>query len=101
MNISRCKSEAILAFRQDKNVCNFLYIWLKWWNMEAVEQVSTFAKIVDKLRGMNDAELNNAYLKLFKEDLEEEWDILTKELTFGDATDEDILFSIQKSRYNK
>lgn len=69
--------------------------------MEAVEQVSTFAKIVDKLRGMNDAELNNAYLKLFKEDLEEEWDILTKELTFGDATDEDILFSIQKSRYNK
>ena len=69
--------------------------------METVEQVSTFAKIVDKLRVMNDDELNNAYLKLFKEDLEEEWDVITKDLTFGDATDDDIVSAIQKNRYNK
>jgi len=69
--------------------------------MISQEPVSTFARIVDKLRVMDEEELKGAYVKLFQNDLEKEWEEITGDLTFGDATDEDILIAVQKSRYNK
>ena len=64
------------------------------------EEVSVFAKMVDKLRIMNDAELKLAYLRLFKEDLARQWEEITSDATFGAATDEDILKAIQEVRYH-
>jgi hypothetical protein len=65
------------------------------------EEVSTFARMVDKLRLMNEAELKLAYIRLFKEDLAKQWETITSEATFGDSTDEDIVTAIQEARYPK
>jgi len=67
--------------------------------MEVQQQASTFALIIDKLRLMEEGELKNAYVKLFQEDLEKEWENITKDLDFGNAGDEDIIRAVQKKRY--
>ena len=69
--------------------------------INAQEPVSTFARIVDKLRSMDEDGLKHAYVKLFQNDLEGEWETITKDMSFGDATDEDIVKAIQKNRYKK
>jgi len=76
-----------------------VYLSIKTSIMTAQEPVSTFARIVDKLRVMDEDELEHAYLKLFQQGLEDEWEEITGELNFGDATDEDIVTAIQKNRY--
>jgi hypothetical protein len=63
------------------------------------EKVSTFALIVDKLRGMDEAELKLVYMKLFKDDIIRDWAELTSQMNFGDTTDEDILKAVQEKRY--
>ena len=65
------------------------------------ERVSTFAWIVDKLRLMDEAELKHAYLKLFQDELDKEWEDITEDMNFGDATDEDIVKGVRENRYKK
>ncbi len=65
------------------------------------EQVSTFARIVDKLRLMDEAELKHAYLRLFQDEIEKEWMDITKDMDFGDTTDEDIVKAIQENRLKR
>lgn len=63
------------------------------------ENVSTFARMVDKLRTMDEAELKLAYLRLFKNDLAKEWESITSEMDFSMISDEEIVAAIQKTRY--
>ena len=63
------------------------------------ENVSTFARIVDKMRTMDEAELKLLYIQLFKDDLIKEGNEITSKMNFGNATDEDIVNAIQKRRY--
>jgi hypothetical protein len=65
------------------------------------ERVSTFAKIVDRLRNKNEEELKLLYIKFFRDDLAKKWEDLTSEMNFGDATDEDIVNAIQKKRHSR
>ncbi len=65
----------------------------------ANQQPSTFARIVDKLRFMDEAELKLAYMKLFKKEIEEEWTRITSDANFGDTTDEEIVAAIQRKHY--
>jgi hypothetical protein len=65
------------------------------------DDVSDFARIVDKLRLMDDKELRQVYLNLFKNELVKEWEDITRDMNFGDATDEDIVKAIEKKRYSK
>jgi hypothetical protein len=63
------------------------------------EEISTFARMVDKLRLMNDAELKLAYIRLFKDDLAKQWEEITSKATFSEASDSDIVAAIQEGRY--
>ena len=63
------------------------------------ENVSTFARMVDKLRTVDKAELKLAYLRLFKNDLAKEWESITSEMDFSKISDEEIVAAIQKTRY--
>ena len=62
---------------------------------------SAFAQMVDKLRNKSDAELKMLYLKFFVNDLKEEWQNITKEADFSNASKEDIIKAIQKNRYGQ
>jgi len=63
------------------------------------ENVSTFARMVDKLRTVDKAELKLAYIRLFKNDLAKEWESITSEMDFSKISDEEIVAAIQKTRY--
>lgn len=63
------------------------------------ETVSTFARIVDKMRTMDEAELKLLYIQVFKDELINEWKEATAEMNFKDVTDEDIVKAIQNKRY--
>ena len=63
------------------------------------ENVSTFARMVDKLRTVDEAELKLAYILLFKNDLAKEWESITSEMDFSKISDEEIVAAIQKTRY--
>lgn len=67
----------------------------------ATEQISTFAQIVDKLRNKSEDDLKLLYIKFFRDEIVKNWEHLTSEMNFGDATDEDIVESMQKKRYSK
>lgn len=67
----------------------------------ATEQISTFAQIVDKLRDKSEDDLKLLYIKFFRDEIVKNWENLTSEMNFGDATDEDIVESMQKKRYSK
>jgi hypothetical protein len=64
------------------------------------EETSIFAKIVDKLRLMDEAELKLAYMRLFKEDLAKKWEDVSSKANFNDATEEEIIKVIQEARYS-
>lgn len=60
---------------------------------------SAFAQMVDKLRNKSEAEIKILYLKFFGNELKEEWQNITKEADFSNATAKDIIKAIQKNRY--
>jgi hypothetical protein len=64
------------------------------------EETSTFGKMVDKLRLMDEAELKPAYIRLFKEDLANKWQDVSSEANFNDTTEEEIIKVIQEARYS-
>jgi len=64
------------------------------------ENVSDFARIVDKPRLMDEKELKQVYINLFQNDLEKEWTDITQNMNFGTATDEEIAKAIEKVRYS-
>lgn len=57
------------------------------------ETPSTFALMVDKLRMMNEAELNLAYIQLFRDELAKEWEDITSQGSYGEISDEEIIAS--------
>jgi hypothetical protein len=63
-------------------------------------QPSTFAQMVDQLRTKSEAELKMLYLQFFKNDLSEEWKNIAQSADFKNASEEDIVKAIQKSRYS-
>lgn len=67
--------------------------------MQAMQQPSTFAQIIDKLRDKSEEELKQLYLQLSTSDLIDEWKNLTENAVFGNAAEEDIVKAIQKKRY--
>jgi len=62
--------------------------------------LSTFAQIVDKLRNKSEEELKLLNLKFFSNELNDEWETITRESDFKSATEEDIVKAIQKNRYS-
>ncbi len=64
------------------------------------EEVSTFARMVDKLRKMDEAELKLAYIKLFEDEISEKWKKLVDEINFGNVADEEITNAFTEQRYS-
>ena len=64
------------------------------------QQSSTFAQMVDKLRDKSEAELKILYLRLFKNELKNEWKEIVKDSSFKKISEEDIIKVIQKNRYS-
>lgn len=62
-------------------------------------QPSTFAQMVDKLRNKSEAELKALYMRFFVNELNDEWQSITKSADFKNATEDDIVKAIQKNRY--
>lgn len=62
---------------------------------------SAFAQMVDKLRDKSEEELKSLYIKLFDNELKEEWQSITKDADFKNATEEDIIKAIQQNRYGQ
>lgn len=63
------------------------------------KEVSTFALMVDKLRKMDEAELKLAYIRLFKEDILEQWKVLTEEMKLMEVPEDEITEAFLKQRY--
>jgi len=69
-------------------------------NIKFIEpQPSLFAQMVDKLRNKSEAELKMLYLRFFKNEIQNEWKMITRDANFKKITEEDIIKSIQKKRY--
>jgi hypothetical protein len=69
-------------------------------NIKFIEpQPSLFAQMVDKLRNKSEAELKMLYLHFFKNEIQNEWKMITRDANFKKITEEDIIKSIQKKRY--
>ena len=69
--------------------------------METAQQpsLSTFAKIVDKLRNKSQEELRMLYIKFFSNELIDEWKNITQGADFKNANEAEIIKAIQKNRY--
>ena len=63
------------------------------------QPISTFAKMVDKLRTKSEDELKMLYIKLFSNELIEEWNNITSDNDFNNTNEEVIIKAIQKNRY--
>lgn len=63
--------------------------------------VSTFAKMVDKLRNKSEEELKMLYAKFFSKELIDEWKNITHNTDFNGSNDDEIIKAIQKNRYHK
>ena len=61
--------------------------------------VSTFAKMVDKLRNKSEEELKMLYNKFFSNELIDEWKNITHNADFNGSNDDEITKSVQKNRY--
>ena len=59
---------------------------------------SAFALMVDKLRNKSEEEIKMLYVKFFENELKEEWQSITKESDFKNATEEDIIKAILQNR---
>lgn len=69
--------------------------------METAQQpsLSTFAKIVDRLRNKSEEELKMLYIKFFSNELIDEWKNITQAADFKNANEAEIIKAIQKNRY--
>lgn len=69
--------------------------------METTQEqpISTFAKMIDKLRNKSEDELKMLYIKLFSTELIDEWKNITEDSDFGNVYEEEIVKVIQKNRY--
>jgi hypothetical protein len=63
------------------------------------QQPSAFAQMIDKLRNKSEDELKMLYVQFFSNELNEEWKRITSEADFSNASEEDIINAIQRSRY--
>jgi hypothetical protein len=61
--------------------------------------ISTFAKMVDKLRNKSEDELKVLYIKLFSNELIDEWKNITADTDFNNVNEDEIVKAIQKNRY--
>lgn len=68
--------------------------------MEALNQPSVFADLVDRLRYKSEEELKRLYAIFFREDLENEWKQISFKGNFSEVSEEDIISAIQKKRYS-
>ncbi len=64
-----------------------------------VQQTSTFAEMVDKLRFKSEEELKHLYLIFFQEELESEWKNITKDVDMEGVSEEMIISTIMANRY--
>lgn len=64
-----------------------------------VQQTSTFAEMVDKLRFKSEEELKQLYLIFFQEELENEWKTITKDVDMEGVSEEVIVATIMANRY--
>lgn len=69
-------------------------------NTQQDYSVSLFAQMIDKLRGKSEEELKMLYLKLFADELIDEWKAMMDKTDFSKATDEEIIQAIIKNRYS-
>ena len=69
--------------------------------MEIIQEqpISTFAKMIDKLRNKSEDELKMLYIKLFSTELIDEWKNITEDADFGNVDEREIVKAIQKIRY--
>ena len=65
-----------------------------------IQQPSAFAQLVDQLRNKSEAELKMLYLHFFKNELQNEWNTITKNTDLKKASEQDIIHVIQKNRYH-
>lgn len=68
-------------------------------NMQSIQPPSAFAQIVDQLRNKSERELKLLYLRLFQNELQDEWKAITKDANFKNSTENDIIKAIKKNRY--
>lgn len=68
-------------------------------SMDFIQSPSPFAQLVDRLRDKSEAELKMLYMRLFSEELEQEWKDITASADFTGVSDEDIVKQIQQNRY--
>lgn len=69
--------------------------------METTQEqpISTFAKMVDKLRTKSEDELKMLYIKLFSSELIDEWKDITADIDSDNMNEEEIITAIQRNRY--
>ncbi len=79
--------------------CSFVILIKPYKMIVETEAVSTFALMVDKLRTMDEAQLKLAYIKLFSDEINKEWESITSRANFGDISDEEIISRMEKRRY--
>lgn len=68
-------------------------------NIQSIQPPSAFAQIVDQLRNKSERELKMLYLRLFQNELQDEWKAITKDANFKNSTENDIIKAIKKNRY--
>jgi hypothetical protein len=59
----------------------------------------TFKQIVEKLQTLNEAELKQAYVRLFNDDINNQWKKLSEESSLNEVSEEEIDAAFLKSRY--
>jgi len=59
----------------------------------------TYLKIVEKLQTLSEAELKLAYTRLFQDDLNRQWQILSEGSNLNQVEEEEIDAAFLKSRY--
>ena len=62
-------------------------------------QSPTFTQIVEKLQTLSEAELKLAYVRLFKDDLNNQWKKLSEQSSLNEVSEKEIDAAFLKSRY--
>ncbi len=62
-------------------------------------QSPTYLKIVEKLQTLTESELKLAYTRLFQDDLNRQWQMLSEGSSLNQVAEEDIDAAFLKSRY--
>jgi len=68
-------------------------------NISPQSSPSAFAQIVDALKDRPEDELKLLYQRLFSTEIKKEWEAITSEATFNNASEEDLIKAIQQNRY--